>query len=76
MNVNGEDSRLTAEEIITLCRSEIESIHNLQYLLTADADNPHLVRRYAAMLGKQLVTVTDLLCRRTIKLQDSIEAIR
>lgn len=67
MKANGEDSGLSAEGIIRLWRGEIESMHNLQYLLTADADNPHQVRRYAAMLGEQLSTVTDLLCRRMVE---------
>ena len=72
MNANGEDSVLTAEEIIRLCRAEIESIHNLQYLIKADADNPHLVRRYVAMLGQQLDTMTDLLCRRTVRVLETV----
>jgi hypothetical protein len=67
MNANDEDSGLTAEEIIRLCRSEIEAIHNLQYLLAADADNPHKVRGYAALLGQQLGTITELLCRRSVR---------
>jgi hypothetical protein len=66
MNANGENFDLTAEEIIRLCRAEIETLHNLQYLLTADADSPHQVRRYAAMLGEQLGTMTDLLCRKAV----------
>jgi hypothetical protein len=67
MNAYNDSSHFTAEEIIRRCRAEIEYTHNLQYLITADADNPHLVRRYSAMLGEQLGTLTDLLCRRTVK---------
>ena len=64
MDANRNASGLTAEEIIRICRSEIESIHNLQYLLVADADDPEMVRQHTELLGKQLRTMTDLLCRR------------
>ena len=71
MNANDEDSVLAAEEIIRLCRSEIESIHNLQYLLLADADHADKIRQYAEMLGVQLNTVTDLLCRRAVRVLET-----
>jgi signal transduction histidine kinase len=50
----------------------LEAVHNLNYLVQQEADNPSQVRRFSGMLEEQLVTLTKL-SRQTLSFYRSPE---
>jgi hypothetical protein len=55
------DIKPTVEEIVTLCRSELEVMFNLQYLFMVDAHSPDKVRAYAQLMRKHLERMESIL---------------
>lgn len=51
----------TVEEIVTLCRSDLDVMFNLQYLFMVDAHSPDQVRVYAQMMHEHLKRMGSIL---------------
>jgi hypothetical protein len=69
-NVAKGDVRATIEEVMVLCRTDLEALFNLQYLFCADADRPESTRWYSELMLSYLNRMNELLCQ---TLQKSIE---
>jgi hypothetical protein len=55
------DIRPTVEEIISLCRSDLEVMFNLQYLFKVDAHSPDNVLAYAHLMYQHLERMEKIL---------------
>ena len=64
------DGRATIEEVLVVCRTDLEALFNLQYLFRADADRPDSTRWYSELMLLHLTRMNELLCQ---TLQKSIE---
>ena len=64
------DARATIEEVLVICRTDLEALFNLQYLLRADADRPDSTRWYSELMLSHLTRMNELLCQ---TLEKSIE---
>jgi hypothetical protein len=56
------DIRPTVEEIISLCRMDLEVLFNLQYLFMVDAHAPDKVVAYADLMSQHLERMEAILC--------------
>ena len=57
-----EDIRPTAEEIIALCKSDLEVLYNLEFLFRVDAEDSDRVRVYARLMSLHLERIDQILC--------------
>jgi len=57
-----DDIRPTPEEIIALCRSDLEVLYNLEFLFLADAEDSDRVRVYADLMSLHLERMDRILC--------------
>ena len=64
------DARATIEEVLVVCRTDLEVLFNLQYLFRADADRPDFTRWYSELMLSNLNRLNELLCQ---PLEKSIE---
>lgn len=68
MNPNGHspspDIRPSPAEIIAICRTDLEILYNLHYLLRLEADTPEQVHRYAELIFGQVRNIDDVICSR------------
>jgi hypothetical protein len=51
----------TVEEIVTLCRSDLQVMFNLQYLFMVDARSADKVREYAQIMHEHLGRMESIL---------------
>jgi hypothetical protein len=66
--LNDNDIRPTAEEIISLCRSDLEAMYNLEYLFRIDAEAPANILEYARLMSLHLKRMEGMLCSRLPKM--------
>jgi hypothetical protein len=69
-NVAQGDARATIEEVLVICRTDLEALFNLQFLFRADADRPDSTRWYSELMLSHLTRMNELLCQ---TLEKSIE---
>jgi hypothetical protein len=53
------------EQIREVCRENIESLHNLVFLLRQHRAQPDQVDRYTTTIQSHLEKITDALCRKS-----------
>jgi hypothetical protein len=58
-------SSLTPEDILEICRTNVEALHNLHYLMKAHVDVPRLLTFDLDLMNTHLQKMTDELCRKT-----------
>ena len=61
------DVRATIEEVLVVCRTDLEALFNLQYLFRADADHPDSTRWYSELMLSHLNRMNELLCQTLAK---------
>jgi hypothetical protein len=54
---------LSENEVLDLCRSEVETMHNVHYLMSRPDVPRDTLQRYLADLSRSLEHLTDILCR-------------
>ncbi len=57
-----DDLLPTPEEIIALCRSDLEVLYNLEFLFRADAEDSEKVRVYAQLMSLHIERMDQILC--------------
>ena len=65
---SNSDRRITHaeyEQIREVCRENIESLHNLVFLLRQHRAQPDQVDRYTTTIQSHLEKITDALCRKS-----------
>lgn len=54
---------LSENEVLDLCRSEVETMHNVHYLMSCPDVPRDTMQRYLADMSRSLEHLTDILCR-------------
>jgi len=55
---------VTPEQILGVCRTNVEALHNLKFLINENVADPEAVASYLEMMDKHLQNMTDELCRK------------
>jgi hypothetical protein len=54
------------EKIVKVCRTNVEALHNLQFLMFAHVTEPDHLSEYLEIMNEHLQKMTDVLCRKTL----------
>jgi hypothetical protein len=54
------------EKIVEVCRTNVEALHNLQFLMFAHVTEPDHLSEYLEIMNEHLQKMTDVLCRKTL----------
>jgi hypothetical protein len=54
---------VSAEEALELCRTDVEAMHNLQYLVADLVQPSETLQTYLKEIDRHLQHLTDVLCR-------------
>jgi hypothetical protein len=60
-NPKAANMRPTVDEVVSLCRSDLEVMFNLQYLFQVDAHSPDKVLAYANLMCQHLERMEKIL---------------
>jgi hypothetical protein len=58
-------SDLTPEEILAICRTNVEALHNLHYLMKLHVAETRLLTHDLGLMELHLKKMTDELCRKS-----------
>ena len=55
---------VTPKQILDVCRTNVEALHNLKFLMNENVADPEAMASYLEMMDKHLQNMTDELCRK------------
>jgi hypothetical protein len=55
---------LTTEQVLEICRTNVEALHNLHYIMKAHVDVPRLLLFDLDLMNSHLQKMTNELCRK------------
>jgi hypothetical protein len=62
-------SSLTPDQILEVCRTNVEALHNVYFLLNAHVNAPNLLKDDLVLMSSHLESMTDSLCREPEKVK-------
>ena len=55
---------VTVEQILEVCRTNVEALHNLKFLMDAHLADPEAMATYLGIMDKHLQGMTGELCKK------------